>query len=289
MDINVKKILQLIKKSYDQPIIFDILHHHLAHLLKKVTPSYEMVDDWSKILVMSAHPNYLPFQGIEIKIQKFLNENRPPITTKEQKLKIMCICYYLINKPCSSINNIIIFELVRSYLGVISNYFDSLIIKVLNNIALGGLFGQECSKRLKPEYFNKIIEMASSKNISNNNKIKMLPCFINSNIKPFNLNFIEIDNNYLGYKTLEIVCIYAKYTSNTSFIKDILPSDPFFIGELGKFMKNEFSFVEYSDFKISECLMEDTIIYDQLKNAYEMSNDKKKFVVDIVNFVTSFK
>lgn len=289
MDLNVKKTLLLIKKSYDQPIIFHILHNHLAYLLKKVNPAYEMIDDWSKILVLSAHSNKLPFQGIEIKIQRFLNENRPSNITKEQKLKLICICYYLINKPCASVNNIIIFELVRSYLGNISNYFDSLIIKILNNIALGSLYGLESNKKIKQEYYDKILEIAISKNLSKNNRIKILPCFINSNLKPFELNFIEIENNYLSFKTLEIICCYAKYSKNTSFIKDILPTDPFFVGELGKFMNNEFNFTYVSDLNLSECILDDLTVFDMLKDAYEKSNDKLKFVSKVIDFVSSLK
>lgn len=288
MDFQIKKTLSLIKKSYDQPIIFHILHNHLSFLLKKVNPAFEMVDDWSKILIMSAHSIKLAFQGIEIKIQRFLNENKT-VTTKEQKLKLMCICYYLINKPCNQINHILIFELINNYLGNVSNYFDGLIIKILTNLNLARLFDQEINQKVKFEYIEKMLEICGNKNLSNNCKLKLLPCFINSNIIPFDLNFLEIENNYFGYKSLELVCLYAKYTVNTTYIKDILPSNPFFITELGNFMNLEFNFTYKSKYDLKQCVVEDLTVYNQIRDAYEKSSDKQKFISKILDFITSLK
>ncbi|KAI5155439.1 hypothetical protein ENBRE01_3529, partial [Enteropsectra breve] len=51
MASEVERIIMLIKKSYNQPIIFHMLMAHLRDVLAKKTPMYEMADDWSRILV----------------------------------------------------------------------------------------------------------------------------------------------------------------------------------------------------------------------------------------------
>lgn len=287
MDLRVKKVFELMKKSYDQPIIFHLLHSHLVFLLKKVNPDYEMTDDWSKVIILSAHPNTTPNQGIEIKIQKFINVNKKNLKSKNINLILMSILYYLLNRPGHLINHIILFELINGYLGRISDYYDGFILNITIKFILAKIYDNQIRMKVKPEYIVKMVTLIKQSNISDNNKVKSLVCFVFSNISPFDLNFVQINNSYLGYKYLEAICLYAKYTKDTSFIKDILPSDPFFIQELSAFMQGEFSFKYEIYFDAKKCVLKDISIFKYLRDGYSNASNKEEYVRELVDYLYS--
>lgn len=288
MASEVQRTIHLLKKAYDQPIIFHILHSHLVYLLSTTTPMYEITDEWSKLLIYSAHPNRISNQALELKIQALLKRIRPPLDTPESKLKLTIICYYLLNKPSSMINHMIIFDLFSNFLGY-SEYFDGLIIKIGSNLLVAGAFRTDTNKKLGGAAANRMLQILQEKNLSLYNKIRALPCFINSNIKPFDLTQTIINQRFVDFKMLESFCLYAKYTKDTSFIKEVLPSDVGFIESLKNFMSLDFHFTASENIDLKRCLMEDRSIYDKIKQQYELAEDKCKFVADVIDFITSLK
>lgn len=287
MASQVQRTISLMKRAYDQPILFHILHCHLVFLLSATTPTYEITDDWSKILVYSAYPNKLPNQGLELKIQDFLRRIRPPLDEPDKKLKLMVICYYLLNRPPALINHIILFELVSHFLGH-SEYFDGLIIKILGNMLTAKLYGVEQNKKLSAASTEKMIELVLARDLSLSNQIRALPCFIGSDIKPFDLGLTTIDHTYLGYKYLEMFCLYAKYCKNASYITSVLPSNVSFIEGLKEYMSYAFPFAVSGEVEVEKAAMEDRRLYDEITRSFEEAPDKHRFVSDIIEFVSKF-
>lgn len=283
-----QRTIALMRKAYDQPILFHILHSHLAYLLSNTTPTYEIVDEWSKILVYSAYPNKIPNQALELKIQALLKRIRPPMDTPESKMRLMVICYYLLNRPPSMINNIVIFELVSNFLGH-SEYFDGLILKISSNLLLARTFGVEPNKKLTAAAADRMAEIILTKGLAPYNRIRALPCLIDSDTKVIDLALTTVDREFVGFKTLEIFCLYAKYVKNTSSIKETLPSDIGFIEALREFMSLNFSFSVWSNIDLTRCLVEDRSIYDRIRQCFQLTHDKPKFVSDVMEFLSTLR
>ncbi|KAM0681683.1 hypothetical protein GINT2_000197 [Glugoides intestinalis] len=282
-----QKTIDLMKKAYDQPILFHLLHCNLSHILLKTAPTYEITDDWSKLLIYSAHPNKIPNQSLEIKIQSIIKRLRPPFDN-EKKLKIMVICYYLLNRVAAQTNHIVLFELVSNFLCE-NEYIDSLIIKLLSNVITGKIFNVEQNRKITGTIIQRMVEILKEKDLTLLNKLRSIVCFIQQDIKPFELDFIEISADYKGYKTLELLCLYAKYTGNVSFIKEVLPNNISFVEGLNSFISGSFYFSCCEKFDLSKCLVKDNRLFMKIKEDYEDSDDKKKFVSDLLEFVSNLK
>lgn len=287
MNPQISRTIELIKKSYDQPILFHLLHGHLAYLLTKTTPIYEMNDDWSKILIFSCHPNKITNQALETKLQQNIKRFRPPFDN-EKKLKNMIICYYLLNRPSHLINHILVFELISYFLGS-SDYFDGLILRIFTNMLIPKIYTLEDNRKLKEDTIFRIQEIIKIKSLSDVNKIRSLACFITGNTMPFSLNFIYITPNFLSFKTLEIICLYAKYTKNTSFINDILPNDELFLSALEQFMKCDFGFESIQAVSIDKCCLMNKDIYDEIRKEFDRCSNKEKFVSELIEFISYMK
>lgn len=287
MSPEIEKTIGLIKKSYKQPIIFHLLHSHLAFLLTKTTPVYEITDDWSRILIFSCHSNTNPNQGLEIKIQQNLKRYRPPFDD-EKILKTMIICYYLLNRPSNLINHILVFELVSGFLGF-SNYIDGLILRIFSNMLLAKVYGIEENKKMKEDTVTRLQEIIKTKKLSDVNKVRSLICYITGNVIPFELDFITIAQSFRSFKELETICLYAKYTQNTDFIKEILPNDEFFIQGLNDFLKFEFSFESKREVTIEKCCLIDRNIFDKIEQEFQRSSDKEKFISELIDFISKLK
>lgn len=275
------------KKAYDQPILFHLLHCNLSNILLTTVPSYEITDDWSKLLIYSAHPNKMPNQSLEIKIQSLIKRLRPPFDN-EKKLKLMIVCYYFLNRVVAQANHIVLFELVSNFLGE-NEYIDSLIIKLLSNVITAKIFNIEQNRKFTNTIVQRMVELLKEKNLSVVNKLRSIVCFIQEDIKPFQLDFIEISADYKGYKTLELLCLYAKYTGNVSFIKEVLPSNISFVEGLNAFMSGTFSFSCSEKYELNKCIVKNNELLIKIKEAYENSDDKKNFVSNLLEFVSNLK
>lgn len=286
MNPQIQRTIDLIKKSYDQPIIFHILHSNLVRTLRKATPSFEVTDEWSKILIYSAHPNRMQNQGMELKIQALLKRIRPPFDSPGKKLKLMVVCYYLLNRPCSMLNHILVFELVSNFLGY-SEYFDGLILKILSNITLARVYSVEPNKKIKDAIIERMVELVKTTHLNDINKVKSLLCFVDCKIKPFDLSLTVIDSNFLGYRYLESFCLYAKHGSNVVFIKEILPNNISFIEGLKNFMSFDFSFSVANRIDLNRCIIEDVRLYDLIRIHFEAAYDKPGFVQGLIEFASN--
>ena len=286
MNTQISKTIDLIKKSYNQPILFHLLHSHLSYLLTKtISPISEITDDWSRLLIFSCHQNNSPNQGLEIKLQQNLKRFRPPFDN-EKRLKTMIVCYYLINRTVSLVNHVLIFELVSNFLGI-SDYFDGLILKIFSKILLCKVFSLEANKKMKEDSIVRIQEIIKSTELSEINKIRSLVCFITGNIEPFKIDFISIESDFKSFKILETICLYVKYTSETSFIMNILPDDEFFIKELKNFMNFDFNFEGSEHFLIKDCNLLDKEIFDKIKIEFSKCSDKKRFISELLDFISN--
>lgn len=288
MNPKVQKTIDLMKMAYDQPILFHVLHCNLVLLLRNTTPACEIADDWSRVLVYSAHPNKIPNQGLELKMQDLLRRTRPPLDTPGKKLKLMIVCYYLLSRPASLINHILVFELVSSFLGC-SEYFDGLILRMLSSIVVSRLYNVEQNRKIKDSIVQRMVELVQMKSLSDENKIKALPCFIDSDIRPFDVSLAVIGQDFSGYKHLEILCLYAKYCKSTSHIRETLPNNISFIDGLKDFMAFRFSFSVTNHIDLRRCIVEDRSIFDQIKQAFDMAEDKNTLVSELLEYISNLR
>ncbi|KAL6122305.1 hypothetical protein NUSPORA_00669 [Nucleospora cyclopteri] len=281
MEKDVKKIIQLMKKCYDQPLIFHKLHMHLILILKKLNNLYQIDDEWSKLIIFSASTNKVPNQGLEMKIQKFMRRIRPPLENTG-KIKLMIICYYLINRPVKLINHIVLFELVTNFLEI-NDYFDGLIIKILKRICTADIYQLESNPKLSVEALSKMIEILRNSNLSLINQNQLLPIYINSKIIPPTQVSIDLNHSLQAFKYLDNILMYIKYCKFQENIESILPNHPDFEKEIENMLN--FNYVIKKINKTENYLMENNKIFHQIKEAYEHSGNKKKFVEKMMIFL----
>lgn len=288
--MKIQKTIDLIKRCYNQPLIFHKLHSQLAFSLKSVQPTYEISDDWSKILIYSAFPNKISNQALESKIHNYLKKNRPPFIEKDSNLKLWCILYYLNNRPIEYLNNLIIFELVTNYLNL-SDFTDGLIISIFSKAILSTHFGISKNKKFRNDSVVYMLEKIKEFKLSIINIAKVIPCYSNFDIEPPSLTTADIQDDLTTFTILECICYYAKYTKNTDYIKKIIPESPIFVDMLRKFITKEYTTdIEIeTDCNLEKCLIEDLEILKKIKEAYEIAIDKKAFISKIIDYVSELK
>lgn len=289
MGSQIQRTIELMKRCYDQPMLFHILHNHLSQLLEKTTPACEVRDDWSRILIFSSHPNKMPNQGLETKIQGLMHKLKMHADTEENRLRLMCICYYLLNRPPHLINHIVTFELVNSFLGKVSDYFDGLIIKILSSLVLAKVFCVDENRKMRKDALDRMLCILKERTLSDQNRVRALACFVSSSVAPAPVNFVEILPNYQGYKYLETICMYAKYAVDAASIKSILPSYPGFVDGLRDFMNCSLAFECRSGFDLKCSMVQDRTVFARIRDAFERAQDKQKLVAELLDFIMSLR
>ena len=284
MDTKIDKTIQLMKKSYDQPIIFHKLHMHLIFTLNKYNCITDTNDEWIKILVQSASSVQSPNQGLEMKLHRLIKKLRPPLENSS-KLKLMTICYYLLSRPVKYINHIVLFDLVLHFLGI-NDYFDGVIIKIFKRICTAELYKLETNTKLTEDARIKMLEVVSKAPLSYANQIQALPLFISAKISPVALIFTGLDHSLLSFKYLENMLFYLKYCKYHENIKTVLHSHPDLENGIESMLDCNYIF-ETVDIAIpvEHFVVENREIFDLVRNAYAKSNNKQKFLEEMIGFV----
>ncbi|KAH9411004.1 hypothetical protein HK407_09g14190 [Ordospora pajunii] len=284
--MKIRRIVELIKRCHDQPIVFHRLYGHLAHVLKSVDYLHEMNDDWSRMViygvVRSKHMN----QGLEGKMMMFLKGNRPPVESSEVRLRIWIILYYMRNRAVCQLNHMIVFELVSNFLGMTS-FIDGLIISVLAMGTAGPSFGVTGNKKLKEECVGHLLEEVKKRSLSLLNRAMAIPCYLGHDKEPPRVSDAEMEANLMSVVVLERVCFYAKFAKDSRFVKQIVPEDYAFVESLRKYINRQFVRGNLRrGCAVSECVVENTDVFDAIRRAYEKAADKKRFVSKIVELAT---
>lgn len=249
---------------------------------------YEITDDWSKLLILSATANKLPNQAVEINMAALMRSLRPPVRSAECKLKLMIICYYLMSRPLSLLNHILLFELVSHFLGI-SPYFDGLILGLFSRVAAARVYALSNSKKLSQESLDRMAEIIATRKFDGCCTIKALPCFIISDRKPSSIILFDTVSSLLDIKALEYICFYVKYTQHSEYIKEVIPSHPLFLDSLGRYMQGKTELVCTEGYSLTNCPMESREIFDALAEAYKQAHDKARFISEITDFLVSLK
>ncbi|WEL39219.1 putative suppressor of tubulin [Encephalitozoon hellem] len=285
--MKVQKTIELIKRSYGQPILFHRLHCHLSYTLRKGNPLYEMSDDWSRILVFSVAQNGGSNQGLESKILSFLKEIRPPMNDKESRLKLWIILYYMRSRSPSQVNHLVVFELVSNFMGD-SPFVDGLILSVLRGITTSTHFGLEGNKKMRNDAIVHLLGAIKGKSLDVLNRALALPCYISHDVEPPKLLDLSIGNDLQTFVALENVCFYAKYSKSVEFVKRIVPDEVSFIDCLRRFISRSFRLDKREAPKctIADGVVESFPILDEIRRAHREAKDKEKFVSRIIEFTT---
>ncbi|CAD26371.1 hypothetical protein [Encephalitozoon cuniculi GB-M1] len=284
--MEVQKTIELIKRSYDQPILFHRLHCHLAYILEKSNLQHEMSDEWSRILIFSAARTKSQNQGLEGKILSFLKEIRPPASSKGSRLRLWIILYYIRSRSPSQINHLVLFELVSNFMGI-SSFVDGLILSILAAAITSPVFGLESNKKLRSDSVAYLLGVIKKKPLGVLSRVQALPCYIGHAVEPPGLLDLRMGNNMQTLVALESICFYAKYTKSVEFVKKIVPEGPFFVECLKGFISRTFRVDEgeASGCDVGDSVVENLEILDGIRKAYEEARDKKRFVSRIVEFV----
>ncbi|WUR04034.1 uncharacterized protein VNE69_07103 [Vairimorpha necatrix] len=283
MNKKVLKTIELIKRSYAQPLIFNTLINHLSFLLESCNPLYEMTDDWSKILIYSVTPNRIPNQGLDSKILNLLKKLRKDKLENESKLKIQIILYYMKNRKLKYSNHLIVYELVTNYMEI-NDFFDGLIISIFCSSINANLFGLEQNQKYRHDSVIHLLKMILKYKLSDINRFISLPLFIQYDLQ-FNILDFDLQNDLQTFCKLESICFFAKFCKNENFIKKVMPKNEIFLDFLGKFINREF--VIYNEkFKVN-LLLEDREIFEKIEEEYKKSNDPIKFKNDLLDFISN--
>lgn len=287
--MKVRKIVALIKQSYDQPLLFHRLHCHLAYVLETINPLLEMSDDWSKMLIYSCIRSKHANQGLETKILALLKTIRPPVE-KGARLRLWIVLYYMKNRPSEQINHLIVYELINNFMGV-SSFTDGFILSVFSSAILGPVFGLTGNKKMRDDVVVHLLSVIKSKPLGMLNRITSLPCYVNHEVEPFALSELNFEDDVLALCALEHICFYAKYTKYVELVKKIIPDDPCFVALLREFVSRTFKTNTIMGVKcdVTACVMEDMDVLDGIRRAYETSRDRVAFVSRVIEFVTGLK
>ncbi|KAF9764678.1 hypothetical protein NGRA_0366 [Nosema granulosis] len=285
MNNKISKTINLIKKSYNQPLVFHALCNHLCYIMEGANPIYEIKDEWSKILIYSVVQNNIPNQGLESKIVSLLRTLKKEKNNKATRLKIMIIAWYLKNRNVGSVNNIILFELVNSFLGI-SEYIDGLIISILNSTVNASQLGCKANKKFRNESLEQMVKKIRASNIDDTCKILALPLYTQYDVEPV-LGEVDIQNTLDNFFLFECVCYYAKYCKNESYVRNLIPQNEIFIANLSRFIQKNFEIEATS--QTTELCLEDREIYKLILEAYEIAPDKNKFKSNLLEYISSLK
>lgn len=285
--MKVQRIVSLIKRSYDQPLVFHRLHNHLTYVVQTSRAQVEGGDEWCRMLVQSAVRSKHPNQGLETKILGLLRSMRPPVESKGTRLRLWVILYYMKNRPCEQMNHLIVFELVKNFMGI-SPYTDGLILSVLGCSVIGSRFGVPRNKRLRDEGVVHLLSVVGKGQLGIVNRAQALPCYIDHDVEPPGLGDLDIQSDAVTLHALEHICFYAKFTRHVEFVKRIVPAGPVFVESLKRFISRTFS-VEAREIEKINYMMEDMSVLESIRRAYEAAGDKEAFVSRVIKFVHELK
>ena len=222
-----RRIISLIKKTRRQPVIFHMLHSHLASILQtKKALCVETLDLWEKVLMASVEDCRIPRNPLETKIYQYLKGSRQKTETDTFRLRI--ILYYMDSRPVQSLNMFIMFELMTNHYGA-SLLTDAIIDSMLTRIFLSRSFGVKSTKRLANDAV--LHFLGTNRTFSH----KRLPVYAYFDVEPPLVAYAE-ESELVLFKTLEALSIYANYTKNIEYFKRIIPQTQEFLDAFRNFV-----------------------------------------------------
>ena len=291
MNTQISKTISLIKRSYDQPLILHRLYNYLRKLVSEMKIDYHPKDDWEKILILSVTRDISSNQSIELKLQKLIKSIKKheiiECNSQLDKMRLLVICYYLNNRPVEIINHIIVFDLVSNFLGI-NDYFDGMIISIVRRICLWNIFGYTKNKKVTEDAITRMLEIISCANLSYENKIIVLPCFVISSIKPSIPEFRGVGDDLTTYKYFESILFYIKYTKTSTFLNDIVQEHPDFIQGVEAMLNNVYDIAEVENTDDSrQLVLENQTMFSVIANEYRNSPNKVRFIEKLRKFIDS--
>lgn len=283
MNKKIIKTIELIKKSYAQPIIFNTLINNLSYLMDTCKPLYEIKDDWSKILIYCVTPNRIPNQGLDSKILNLLKKMRNEKLEDESNLKLLIILYYMKNRNLKYLNHLIVFELISNYMGI-NDFYDGLILSIFCSAINANLYGFEQNKKYRDDTICHLLNTIKNYNLSSLNIYIALPLFIQYDV-PYAINDLDIQNDFATFCKLEALCFYAKYSKDETKLKELMPKDDIFIKAFSEYI-NKIFVIQQEHFKCN-LRLEDRSIFYKIEDAYSKSIDRQKFKNDLLEFITN--
>lgn len=287
----INKTIKLLKKCYNQPIIFQILHNYLSFLVQDEYnfPFHLYPDMFSKILIASTSSQ--AYVNLDSKILVFLKECRESAKYSliiRYKMKI--ILYYLINQPYDMFNKFICFEIINNYCKVPE--LECLIADYTRKYALANFFEVKLKKPMPAEYLDLYLRKSVSDNI--NLRMKLLPlCAVHTH-KGISLNDFNFDYNVQSIVLLEALTFYAKFTEKVLDIKHILPSNDNFVlffkiflnreRTQGRNAENRNSTV-FKELDYRKLMIRDNLLFKSLKEEFLLAEDKKKYLCELKKVV----
>ena len=282
----LKRVLTLIMKTKNQPVVFHILHSHLAHMFqkKKVMP-IETQSVWEKIVIASVEDPKIMRSSLEVKLLQYLKGSREK--TEDDVFRLKIALYYMDSRLLNSLNMFILFELMSQHYNV-SPLTDMLIDSILTKSFLSKNFGIKTNKKLQSDAV--VLFLRNNNNFS----YKRLPLYIHFDIEP-PLVFYDNRSGIVRFKVLEALGFYGNYAQKVAYFKNILPQTEEFLDLFKKFVckdpeifpdkKTEFTI---SNLKlVASCPIDD--LKHRIKKAFNESKNKPEFKTYIIDFLNSME
>lgn len=199
------------------------------------------------------------------------------------RLRIVVLCYYLLNRPPSLINPIVLFDLVSNFLGI-TDHIDSLIISILKKVTVSGVYDSGDNSKLTVDAHRRMISIMYSHDLSWSNTILSLPIYTKYNITPPVPEIPVVGNSIVSFKFYENIIFYIKYASNISVILRDHPD--FIMGcewmvELSSPVVGNRETVEYS-----KGVVENREIYERIRETIKRSGDREKEKERMIEYIS---
>lgn len=277
------KIINLIKRTNNQPVLFHMLHSQLVFVCR--TTRYipdPSLDFWSKVILASAIDNKITHRPLETKIFEYLKSTRIK-EREEEKFKLKIVLYYLDSRLLSQLNTFILFELIAYHYNV-SPITDHLIDSIVTRHSLSSHFNLKNVKKLHKEGIEKFLK--ANPNFS----FKRLPIYVLFNIEPPVVEY-NPSCNLLEIRIIESLSFYATYTENTEYFKSIIPQVEDFVKSFKRFVTDDLEFINEDVFEIDISKLasgrDDSKqeFFYVIKNEFSKAIDKNKWKRDVLEYI----
>ncbi|ELQ76599.1 hypothetical protein THOM_0314 [Trachipleistophora hominis] len=285
MDIKkINKTIKLLKRCYNQPILFQILHNNLSFLIQNEYnfPFHLYPDMFSKILIASTSTQ--AYVNLDNKILAFLKDSRESVKYSViTRYKVKIILYYLINQPYDMFSKFICFEIINNY-GNIPD-LGYLVAHYIRKYALSNFFEVKLKKAMPIEY----VDLYLQKNMGDSVdfKAEILPLCAIYSLKGISLGNFKFDYNLRSIILLESVTFYAKFTENVSDIKRVLPSNDNFVRFFKIFLNRnkpqnreirDGDSTSLKELDYRTLMVYDNLLFKSLKEEFVLVDDKREYL-----------
>ncbi|KAM0679227.1 hypothetical protein BDAP_000094 [Binucleata daphniae] len=286
----IQKVISLIKKCKDQPILYQKLYSHLGWLLKneyKTVPT-ECKDNIALALIYGSLGQKCPNKSFENTLYNYLknNRNKENITKQKEFVVLIIICYF-VNQPVDSINTNILTELIMHHM-YINSYTDYLILKLLTNYQLSILYGSKSKKCIQKDLLVNFYNNIQIHKLSATSHAVLLLGMIMYDTVPKNITTNEI-GDLLLLKFLESFVLFATYAQNEENVKMLLSTNTQISKCIEGFVQKTYiDNNKLENYETKAMYLTKNYIFDTIRKLFANTTNKEETKTKIIEYCDLF-